>query len=121
MIRGEKYQYSSSVPASSKARLESHSQVGWKEIGICNKSENMWCLIPFLPLLFFLFILSSEFFIYDFRMMDPIILYYGKGQLTGFLADPKGVIDVVGSIYFLHLILFEYVAGNVACGCGVLL
>eukprot|EP00268_Persea_americana_P011331 TRINITY_DN14801_c0_g1_i2.p1 TRINITY_DN14801_c0_g1~~TRINITY_DN14801_c0_g1_i2.p1 ORF type:complete len:364 (+),score=73.62 TRINITY_DN14801_c0_g1_i2:83-1174(+) len=29
------------------------------------------------------------------RMMDPIILYYGKGQLTGFLADPKGVIDVV--------------------------
>eukprot|EP00268_Persea_americana_P011330 TRINITY_DN14801_c0_g1_i1.p1 TRINITY_DN14801_c0_g1~~TRINITY_DN14801_c0_g1_i1.p1 ORF type:complete len:194 (+),score=32.32 TRINITY_DN14801_c0_g1_i1:83-664(+) len=55
------------------------------------------------------------------RMMDPIILYYGKGQLTGFLADPKGVIDVVGSIYFLHLILFEYIAGNVACGCGVLL
>ncbi|KAJ4979794.1 hypothetical protein NE237_010574 [Protea cynaroides] len=29
------------------------------------------------------------------RMMDPIILYYGKGQLTGFLADPKGVLDVV--------------------------
>ncbi|XP_048235859.1 fatty acyl-CoA reductase 2, chloroplastic-like [Ricinus communis] len=29
------------------------------------------------------------------RMMDPIILYYGKGQLTGFLVDPKGVLDVV--------------------------
>ncbi|XP_078434232.1 jojoba acyl CoA reductase-related male sterility protein [Wolffia australiana] len=29
------------------------------------------------------------------RMMDPIILYYGKGQLTGFLADPEGVLDVV--------------------------
>ncbi|KAH0467193.1 hypothetical protein IEQ34_004431 [Dendrobium chrysotoxum] len=29
------------------------------------------------------------------RMMDPIVLYYGKGQLTGFLADPKGVLDVV--------------------------
>ncbi|CAI9779415.1 unnamed protein product [Fraxinus pennsylvanica] len=29
------------------------------------------------------------------RMMDPIILYYGKGQLTGFLVDPNGVIDVV--------------------------
>ncbi|XP_030449121.1 fatty acyl-CoA reductase 2, chloroplastic [Syzygium oleosum] len=29
------------------------------------------------------------------RMMDPIILYYGKGQLTGFLVDPDGVIDVV--------------------------
>ncbi|KAH9326773.1 hypothetical protein KI387_006951, partial [Taxus chinensis] len=29
------------------------------------------------------------------RMMDPIILYYGKGQLCGFLADPNGVLDVV--------------------------
>ncbi|KAI3417727.1 Fatty acyl-CoA reductase, partial [Psidium guajava] len=29
------------------------------------------------------------------RMMDPIILSYGKGQLTGFLADPNGVLDVV--------------------------
>ncbi|XP_020585176.1 fatty acyl-CoA reductase 2-like [Phalaenopsis equestris] len=29
------------------------------------------------------------------RMMDPVVLYYGKGQLTGFLADPKGVLDVV--------------------------
>ncbi|KAK4373040.1 hypothetical protein RND71_008424 [Anisodus tanguticus] len=28
------------------------------------------------------------------RMMDPIILYYGKGQLTGFLVDPNGVLDV---------------------------
>ncbi|XP_024459526.2 fatty acyl-CoA reductase 2, chloroplastic [Populus trichocarpa] len=29
------------------------------------------------------------------RMMDPIVLCYGKGQLTGFLADPNGVLDVV--------------------------
>ncbi|PON82436.1 Fatty acyl-CoA reductase [Trema orientale] len=29
------------------------------------------------------------------RMMDPIILSYGKGQLTGFLVDPNGVLDVV--------------------------
>ncbi|XAR70055.1 Long-chain-fatty-acyl-CoA reductase [Bertholletia excelsa] len=29
------------------------------------------------------------------RMMDPIILYYGKGQLTGFLVDPNGVLDVI--------------------------
>ncbi|KAK6126837.1 hypothetical protein DH2020_039398 [Rehmannia glutinosa] len=29
------------------------------------------------------------------RMMDPIILQYGKGQLTGFLVDPDGVLDVV--------------------------
>ncbi|KAL7092754.1 hypothetical protein ACP275_11G001800 [Erythranthe tilingii] len=28
------------------------------------------------------------------RMMDPIILQYGKGQLTGFLVDPNGVLDV---------------------------
>ncbi|XP_031128582.1 fatty acyl-CoA reductase 2 [Ipomoea triloba] len=29
------------------------------------------------------------------RMMDPIILHYGKGQLSGFLVDPNGVLDVV--------------------------
>ncbi|XP_044982728.1 fatty acyl-CoA reductase 2, chloroplastic-like [Hordeum vulgare subsp. vulgare] len=29
------------------------------------------------------------------RMMDPVVLYYGKGQLSGFLADPAGVLDVV--------------------------
>lgn len=29
------------------------------------------------------------------RMMDPIILHYGKGTLTGFLVDPNGVLDVV--------------------------
>ncbi|KAF3441971.1 hypothetical protein FNV43_RR15887 [Rhamnella rubrinervis] len=29
------------------------------------------------------------------RMMDPIVLYYGKGQLTGFLGDPNGILDVV--------------------------
>ncbi|KAH6785013.1 hypothetical protein C2S51_037468 [Perilla frutescens var. frutescens] len=29
------------------------------------------------------------------RMMDPIILQYGKGQLTGFLVDPNGALDVV--------------------------
>ncbi|KAK9266595.1 hypothetical protein L1049_021660 [Liquidambar formosana] len=29
------------------------------------------------------------------RMMDPIIMYYGKGQLTGFLVNPNGVLDVV--------------------------
>ncbi|KAK6941970.1 Fatty acyl-coenzyme A reductase, NAD-binding domain [Dillenia turbinata] len=27
--------------------------------------------------------------------MDPIVLCYGKGQLTGFLVDPNGVLDVV--------------------------
>ena len=30
-------------------------------------------------------------------MMDPVVLYYGKGQLSGFLADPEGVLDVVSS------------------------
>eukprot|EP01018_Ginkgo_biloba_P021071 Gb_18690 [translate_table: standard] len=29
------------------------------------------------------------------RMIDPLIWSYGKGQLTGFLADPNAVIDVV--------------------------
>jgi hypothetical protein len=40
----------------------------------------------------------------EHRMMDPVILYYGKGQLSGFLADPDGVLDVV--INKLLLILF---------------
>lgn len=35
------------------------------------------------------------------RMMDPIVLYYGKGQLTGFLADPNGVLDVVSNVFVL--------------------
>lgn len=34
------------------------------------------------------------------RMMDPVVLYYGKGQLSGFLADPAGVLDVVSSYAF---------------------
>ncbi|PIN12715.1 Acyl-CoA reductase [Handroanthus impetiginosus] len=29
------------------------------------------------------------------RMMDPVIVLYGKGYLSGFLADPNVVIDVV--------------------------
>lgn len=39
-------------------------------------------------------------------MMDPIILYYGKGQLTGFLVDPNGVLDVVSildSLSCMHI------------------
>lgn len=35
-------------------------------------------------------------------MMDPIILYYGKGQLTGFLVDPNGILDVVSKILINH-------------------
>lgn len=30
--------------------------------------------------------------------MDPIVLYYGKGQLAGFLADSNGVLDVVSNV-----------------------
>lgn len=33
-----------------------------------------------------------------FRMLDPVILGYGKGQLTGFPFDPNAVIDVVSFI-----------------------
>ncbi|XP_037415576.1 fatty acyl-CoA reductase 2, chloroplastic-like [Triticum dicoccoides] len=29
------------------------------------------------------------------RMIDPIMLYYAKGRLSGFLADGEGVVDVV--------------------------
>lgn len=39
------------------------------------------------------------------RMMDPIVLYYGKGQLTGFLVDPNGVLDVVSTPV---IILFSF-------------
>ena len=38
-------------------------------------------------------------------MLDPLILYYGKGQLPGFLVDPKAVIDVVICYFFSFLAL----------------
>jgi len=37
-------------------------------------------------------------------MMDPIVLWYGKGQLTGFLVDPNGVLDVVSDIKEFHCV-----------------
>ena len=39
--------------------------------------------------------LAMDKIVGEHRMMDPVILYYGKGQLSGFLADPDGVLDVV--------------------------
>ena len=41
-----------------------------------------------------IFLTLSLMFSYA-RMMDPLIIAYGKGQLSGFLMDPKGVLDVV--------------------------
>jgi len=34
------------------------------------------------------------------RMLDPVIISYGKGQLSGFAADPKAIVDVVHSYIF---------------------
>ncbi|KAL8214382.1 hypothetical protein R6Q57_003831 [Mikania cordata] len=39
------------------------------------------------------------------RMMDPIVLYYGKGQLSGFLVDPNGVLDVVPADMVVNAIM----------------
>lgn len=39
------------------------------------------------------------------RMMDPIILSYGKGQLTAFLANPNGVLDVVPADMVVNAIM----------------
>lgn len=45
-----------------------------------------------------------------FRMMDPIVLYYGKGQLSGFLVDPNGVLDVVSRSFPVSQdILFAFI------------
>jgi fatty acyl-CoA reductase len=50
------------------------------------------------------------------RMMDPVVLYYGKGQLSGFLADPDGVLDVVISKNnVLHLL--SVVKQCICCSC----
>ncbi|KAI3743297.1 hypothetical protein L1987_61003 [Smallanthus sonchifolius] len=49
------------------------------------------------------------------RMMDPIILYYGKGQLSGFLVDPNGVLDVVPADMVVNAIMAamaKHVAGG---------
>ncbi|XP_019455007.1 PREDICTED: fatty acyl-CoA reductase 2-like [Lupinus angustifolius] len=39
------------------------------------------------------------------RMMDPIVLCYGKGQLAGFLVDPNGILDVVPADMVVNAIL----------------
>ncbi|KAK9068571.1 hypothetical protein SSX86_012686 [Deinandra increscens subsp. villosa] len=39
------------------------------------------------------------------RMMDPIVLYYGKGQLSGFLVDPNAVLDVVPADMVVNAIM----------------
>ncbi|KAF9592125.1 hypothetical protein IFM89_012554 [Coptis chinensis] len=39
------------------------------------------------------------------RMMDPVILSYGKGELTGFPSDPKGVLDTVPADMVVNAIL----------------
>jgi fatty acyl-CoA reductase len=31
--------------------------------------------------------------------MDPIVLNFGKGHLSGFVANPDFVFDMVGSLY----------------------
>ncbi|KAJ0816470.1 putative oxidoreductase [Helianthus annuus] len=49
------------------------------------------------------------------RMMDPIVLYYGKGQLSGFLVDPNGVLDVVPADMVVNAIMAamaKHVAGG---------
>ncbi|KAI3677016.1 hypothetical protein L1987_86634 [Smallanthus sonchifolius] len=49
------------------------------------------------------------------RMMDPIVLYYGKGQLSGFLVDPNGVLDVVPANMVVNAIMAamaKHVAGG---------
>ncbi|KAK1426223.1 hypothetical protein QVD17_14892 [Tagetes erecta] len=49
------------------------------------------------------------------RMMDPIVLYYGKGQLSGFLVDPNGVLDVVPADMVVNSIMAamaKHVAGG---------
>nr|DAD42126.1 TPA_asm: hypothetical protein HUJ06_000356 [Nelumbo nucifera] len=46
-------------------------------------------------------------------MMDPIILSYGKGQLTGFLTDPKTVLDVVSISSFFFTCLCRLATGEI--------
>lgn len=46
------------------------------------------------------------------RMMDPVVLQYGKGQLTGFLADPNAVLDVVSDISLTFLLTLHYAHAN---------
>ncbi|CAA6659853.1 unnamed protein product [Spirodela intermedia] len=53
------------------------------------------------------------------RMMDPIILYYGKGQLTGFLADPEGVLDVVPADMVVNAMLATMAKHGGGRGPGV--
>ncbi|XP_062210015.1 fatty acyl-CoA reductase 2, chloroplastic-like [Phragmites australis] len=54
------------------------------------------------------------------RMMDPVVLYYGKGQLSGFLADPEGVLDVVPADMVVNATLASMAKhGGAASGPGM--
>ncbi|XP_062216691.1 fatty acyl-CoA reductase 2, chloroplastic-like [Phragmites australis] len=54
------------------------------------------------------------------RMMDPVVLYYGKGQLSGFLADPDGVLDVVPADMVVNATLASMAKhGGAASGPGM--
>ncbi|KAH7512319.1 hypothetical protein FEM48_Zijuj12G0078100 [Ziziphus jujuba var. spinosa] len=48
------------------------------------------------------------------RMLDPMILYYGKGQLTGFIADLNGILDVVPADMVVNAMLAAIAKHGVA-------
>lgn len=53
----------------------------------------------------FIFLFIYLFICERIRMLDPVIISYGKGQLSGFAADPKAIVDVVHSYIFTS---FQY-------------
>lgn len=89
-----------------KALGKNHSPVGWKAIGKLHPLYSSLTIIGDHWYHLILKSLSVNVALFSLRMMDPIVLYYGKGQLTGFLADPDGVLDVV-SDFSLRLIPYK--------------
>ena len=51
----------------------------------------------------------NNFDFYPHRMIDPIILLYGKGKLPGFFVNPNMALDVV-NLKFLLLETIEIIS-----------
>ncbi|KAL9659440.1 hypothetical protein QQ045_024246 [Rhodiola kirilowii] len=81
----------SSVAAGSNENDSMLMSQKMKDLGI--QRLNIITILNIYSLIYLLRLKMSH--LYQSRMLDPLILSYGKGQLPGFSLDPQEIIDVV--------------------------
>ncbi|KAF7850250.1 hypothetical protein BT93_L5684 [Corymbia citriodora subsp. variegata] len=57
--------------------------------------------------------------IQGYRVLDPLILSYGKGRLPGFLVDPSTVVDVVPADLVANVIIAAMAKHGTAASSGI--